>query len=183
MEEINFLDTTLYFNKKGTLESTLFIKPTDICTLLQAQSYHPPSCKKGVIYSQALRYRRLITDDRKLGKHLKELESNLIRRGYDTTEIKSQFNRLLGTTQADLLSQQDKPKGPNNYNKNNKKVIPFIVPYDSGTSKIGSIIRNHWHLIEDNQVLQQVWNDSRPVLALQRRTNLKDILVQTKSPS
>ena len=179
-KEINFLDTTLYFNARGEIESTLFIKPTDICTLLQAQSYHPSSCKRGVIYSQALRYRRLITDDRKLGKHLKELESNLIRRGYDATEITSQFAKLSSTTQAELLFRQDTAHGPKYKNENTNKVIPFIVPYDSGTAKIGSIIKNHWHLIEDNPVLQQVWNNIRPVLALKRRPNLKDLLVKTK---
>lgn len=61
--------------------------------------------EKSVIYSQALRYRRLITDDKKLSRHLKELESNLIKRGYDAREIKSQFDKLLGIAQAEILFQ------------------------------------------------------------------------------
>ena len=45
--KINFLDTTIYLNNNsGLLESTLFVKPTDICTPLHAKSFHPPSCKK-----------------------------------------------------------------------------------------------------------------------------------------
>ena len=45
--KINSLDTTIYRNNNsGLLESTIFVKPTDICTLLHAKSFHPPSCKK-----------------------------------------------------------------------------------------------------------------------------------------
>ena len=35
-KEINFLDTTIYFNPHGKLESTLYVKATDICALLHA---------------------------------------------------------------------------------------------------------------------------------------------------
>ena len=87
----------------------------------------------------ALPARRLITVDWKLGKHLKELESYLIRRGYDATEIRSQFTKPSGMTQAELLFQQGRAHGPTQYNKNTNKVIPFIVPYDSRTAIIGSI--------------------------------------------
>ena len=85
---INFLDTTLYFSNEGKLESTLFVKPQDICTLLHNNSFHPESCKKGIIYSQALRYRRLITDNEKLNQKLITLRNNLVRRGYNLCERK-----------------------------------------------------------------------------------------------
>ena len=100
---INFLDTTLYFNNEGILESTLFVKPQDICTLLHNNSFHPESCKKGIIYSQALRYRRLITDNEKLNQKLITLRNNLVRRGYNLSEIKKQFDKIRNYSQADLL--------------------------------------------------------------------------------
>ena len=59
---INFLDTTIRFDKTNNLESTLFVKESDICTPLHSDSYHPDNCKRGIIYSQALRYRRIITN-------------------------------------------------------------------------------------------------------------------------
>ena len=78
--EINFLDTTTYANTEGHLESKLYIKPTDICTLLHAGSFHPDSCKGSVIYSQALRYQRIITDNNILEIQLTRLRENLLRR-------------------------------------------------------------------------------------------------------
>ena len=181
MSKVNFLDTTIYFNKNNVLESSLFVKPTDLCTLLQATSYHPNHCKRGIIYSQALRYRRLITNDIELQKHLDILKDNLIRRGYDPSLISKEFIKVTQITQWSLLFPEPTENHLNNNNTNN--VIPFIVPYDSRTLNIGSILKNHWHLIENNLVLQQVWKNSRPILALQRRPNLQDALIKTKLPT
>ncbi len=54
MERIAFLDTMTIL-KKDSISTTIYKKPTDICSLLHAQSFHPNNCKKGIIYSQALR--------------------------------------------------------------------------------------------------------------------------------
>ena len=62
-KSVNFLDTTIYINSTGKLESDLYIKPTDRTLLLHQNSFHPQSCKNTIIYSQALQYRRTITDD------------------------------------------------------------------------------------------------------------------------
>ena len=83
LEQISFLDTTIYFNEEGTLESTLFVKQQDICTLLHNDSFHATSCKRGIIYSQALRYRRIITNNDQLEEKLETLRNNLVRRGYN----------------------------------------------------------------------------------------------------
>ena len=45
-KEINFLDTTIYFNSHHKLESTLYVKPTDTCAPLHADSFHPINCKR-----------------------------------------------------------------------------------------------------------------------------------------
>ena len=42
---INFLDTTIRFDKTNNLESTLFVKENDICTLLHSDSYHPDNTR------------------------------------------------------------------------------------------------------------------------------------------
>ena len=45
----------------------------DIFTLLHSDSYHPENCKMGIIYSQVLRYRRIITNDSDIENHLYNL--------------------------------------------------------------------------------------------------------------
>ena len=110
-QEIHFLDTTIYFNKDYKLESTLYVKPTDICALLHQESFHPKGCKQSVIYSEALQYRR-------------------------------------------------------------------VIPYDETNKLIGPILQKHWHIIEDEESLQELW-PRRPILVLKRNKNLRDHLVHT----
>ena len=89
-KSLNFLDATIYITPQSTLQTTLYIQPTDRTPLLHQASHHPNTCKKGLIYSQMLRYRRIITDD----KEFLEKVQNLIRvapigRGYKDKDILS----------------------------------------------------------------------------------------------
>ena len=64
-EKINFLDVQVI--KEGDrLITDLFTKPTDTHQLLHRTSCHPGHTKKGVPYSQALRIRRICSEDRLL---------------------------------------------------------------------------------------------------------------------
>ena len=172
-EQINFLDTTIYFNKEGTLESTLFVKQQDICTLLHNNSFHATSCKKGIIYSQALRYRRIITNNDQLEEKLETLRNNLIRRGYNLSEIKTQFNKVRQHSQSDLLFANNKQT------TQTAKNLPFVIPYDNTTIEIGKILKENWKLIEQHDTLKQIWK-KQPFVALKRHKNIKDKLVRSK---
>ena len=119
-KEISFLDTIIYVNKERKLESNLFIKPTDICTLLHKESFHPNNCKNSVIFSQALRYRRVITADENLKLNLDKLKSNVIRRGYTPLEINKQFEKVSKVSQRDVLFKQSSAKETGN-------LLPFVL--------------------------------------------------------
>ena len=85
VNEIPFLNV-LIPNRDNTLHTTLYKKPTDVPSLLHSHSFHPPpppNCKAGIIYSQALRYRCIISDDDDLDFHLQQLSTILIKRGYN----------------------------------------------------------------------------------------------------
>ncbi|KAK3730655.1 hypothetical protein QZH41_007939 [Actinostola sp. cb2023] len=91
---INFLDTRIHITPQQTLESSLYTKPTDNSLLLHQTSHHPLSCKLlGTIFSQALRYRRLITQDEELHKQLNRLRLILLSRGYPNYTITSSFQK------------------------------------------------------------------------------------------
>ena len=79
---INFLDTTIYIHpKKRILQSKLFTKPTDTKTLLHYNSYHPNHTKRSVIYSQALRYRTITSENSVFKKELQSLKETLTTKG------------------------------------------------------------------------------------------------------
>ena len=99
-ERVHFFDTSIYINNLNRLESDLFIKPTDKALLLHNGSFHPNTCKTSIIYSQALRYVRLITDHNILSERLQDLRVNLITGVYTNNVIDNAFNRALQYTQS-----------------------------------------------------------------------------------
>ena len=169
--QVLFLDTTIFINKEQKLQSTLYVKPTDICSLLHKQSFHPETCKQSVICSQALRYRRIITDNETLKTKLEKLKTNLIRRGYSIEEINQQFQKVQQLSQTDALFGNSQPKKQG-------RILPFIIPYDKNTVQINKILKKHWKLIHENNTLKTIW-PNQPFLALQRKKNIGDILVHT----
>ena len=91
--EINFLDTTVKITSNNELVTTLHKKETDRNTFLHRKSYHPPSIKKSIPYSHALRISRICSDDNDYHKQLEELKDRFIQRGYREKEIIDQLNK------------------------------------------------------------------------------------------
>ena len=60
-----FLDLNSRLRNKQ-LEADLDMKPTDTNQILDSTSCHPYHCKKNIPYSQALRYNRICSDNKKL---------------------------------------------------------------------------------------------------------------------
>ena len=54
----NFLDISISITKHG-LTTDIFYKDTDTHSYLRYESAHPPSCKKGIPYSQFCRLSRI----------------------------------------------------------------------------------------------------------------------------
>ena len=169
---INFLDTTILLTTQRTLQSTLYIKPTDKSLLLHHSSHHPTACKKGVIYSQALRYRRIITDNDELRSHLSRLHKILLARGYSHSTITSAINKATSKTQSQLLVHKTQPSATGVH-------IPFVIPYNTDLPPLSHILRKHWHIIENHPILSQLF-PRQPFLSYSRHNNLKDMLVHSR---
>ena len=55
-----FLDILFCFDKNGSLQTDLYVKPTDARSYLNYYSAHPKHVFSGVVYSQCLRLGRII---------------------------------------------------------------------------------------------------------------------------
>ena len=170
-QSVNFLDTTVYVTPQNTLHTTLYTKPTDRMPLLHQASHHPNTCKKGLIYSQMLRYRRIITDDKEFQQKAQNLRVALIGRGYKDKDILPHIDRASTYTQSQLLSNTPATNKP--------RTLPFIIPYNPDLSPLPHILKQHWQYIENDPVLSQIW-PNQPVMAYQRHKNLKEHFVRTK---
>ena len=168
----DFLDTTIYKLPNGQLASTLYRKPTDTIQLLHYNSNHPISTKRGVIYSQALRLRRIITEDIYFEEQLQILQRILMIRKYPLELIYRTFNKTRLFSQYQLLFQTK-------HDKTTQHILPFVIAYNPTLPNIDKILKQHWNIITNDSTLREIYTDT-PTIAYKRHENLKDRLVHTK---
>ena len=92
-EEVSFLDVRV-IRKGCTLETDLYCKPTDTHQYLHKESCQPWHTKKAVPYGQALRIRRICSEDGNFQERSEELVGWLTNRGYEEGFVR---NRLIGS--------------------------------------------------------------------------------------
>ena len=63
-DRISFLDVHVTLGEQGVLSTDLFCKPTDTHQYLHKKSCHPWHTKKAIPFGQALRLRRICSEDR-----------------------------------------------------------------------------------------------------------------------
>ena len=81
-QTVTFLDVQIYLSENRKLKAKPYRKPTDCMTLLHLHSNHRLSCKEGIIYSQALRYNLIVSEDYILQAELNNLTHILLARTY-----------------------------------------------------------------------------------------------------
>ena len=101
-EEINFLDVSVRLRNRQ-LETDLHIKLSDTHQFLDSTSCHPYHCKKSIPYSQALRYNRICSDNKKFDQRCNDLEKWLMERGYSERMVRTQIPKERRESRDNLL--------------------------------------------------------------------------------
>ena len=87
----------------GVLSTDLFFKPTDTHQYLHKKSCHPWHTKKAIPYGQALRFRRICSEDRQFQERVGELAGWLKDRGYEESLVNEQIDRVRRLDRTALL--------------------------------------------------------------------------------
>ena len=91
---INFMDHTIHKNNNGDYHTTIHQKPTNTMSL-HYDSNHPSHLKSNLVCSHALRYNRIISDNKCLTKELEILARTLVARGYPRNIINKHVRKAL----------------------------------------------------------------------------------------
>lgn len=98
-QEVNFLDTTVFFSNNNqpqkTLHTRVYFKPTDTHALLHKHSYHPKHTFKGIIKSQIIRFYRISSCKQDLDYAINTLFNAIRRRGYSKRFLRTIKNNTL----------------------------------------------------------------------------------------
>ena len=163
---IDFLDIKLSYNKSTQkIETDLHIKPTNAQLFLDWFSNHPYHCKKGIIYSQALRIIMICSEPERVEYQLNQLKQKFIQVNYPEDVVREQFLRASQIQRADLLLRVNSSRKK----KKSKSHAHLIFTHNSG-----------------NPPLRQWFNDLRYILDQDPKTKkiaetIKIVSRQTKN--
>ncbi|XP_045188274.1 uncharacterized protein LOC123546150 [Mercenaria mercenaria] len=117
-KSVSFLDVQVSKSDSLQIETDIYVKETSNHQYLDYTSCHPKMCKDGIPYSQAKRYRRIISDDDSFDSSLHELRDFFLDRNYPKSVIDAAFEKVSHMTQSDALNSSTRDK---------KNVLPFTV--------------------------------------------------------
>ena len=149
-QEISFQDMKIHIGADRKLSITLYRKPTDCATLLHFHSNHSLKCKESIVFSQTLRYNLLIADDNALQKEFDYLTISLLSRKYPLEVITRNISKALLHSRYTLLHRT-----PNA--SSSRSVLPVVTSYSSEGRQFSKLVRNHWHIIENDPQLHSIW--------------------------
>ena len=127
------------YEKKTHGKTTIYSNQTDQKAYLHAKSYHPKCTKENISYSQALRIKRICSDESDYQYNSEKLLSELVERGYKTDTLKKNIEKANNVKREDLLNY--KAKTPHTK-------IPLIVTYNKNLPKMKQMVDN-MEYIED----------------------------------
>ena len=170
LTEIHFLDILIFMDKSRRLQTTIYRKPTDKNLILHFSSHHPLHLKRNIIYTQALRYKRIISSPRKLDKELKTLKSIFLARGYPLRLIQQQISKAKLIPRTLLLKNKDK--------QHTTKTL-LKIPFHPQSNTLKTRIHNTWSSTLTDEKLRTLW-PSPPTFLNRTDKNLKELLIRTK---
>ena len=158
---IEFLDTFIQV-KNGKFHIRPFTKPTDTKQYVEPTSCHPPHTISAIPYSQALRLKRICTEQEDLEKELVKLYGYFRNRNYSESTIVEGIQKAL----------YQKPKPPK------ETAIPttMVIEYNPRNPNYSNIINHLWNKHKEKLSGKQ----GKPLVSYKRPKNLREILTKAK---
>ena len=169
--QINFLDVVVTKSDSGEkLGSSLYTKPTDTHQYLHATSCHRAVYKNSIANGQAIRLKRICSDENELEQKVVSLEFRLVNRGYRAEKVRSGIQKINLIDRANLLIK--KPKHQENSNK-------LVLTFHPTLNIVFNILKSAHRFIEMSQALKAVL-PKPPRVAFCNPKTLRDKLVRSR---
>ena len=166
-KEVNFLDTTVFITEKLEIKTKLFVKPTDRQSYLHKKSEHPNSLKNSIPYGQALRIKKICSQDEDYTSNIANLKNAFLKRGYREDHIDEQISKASDVNRKQLLSNQHKTQ--------QVQRIPLVLTYNRTLPDIQNILQKHWPILQLDPGLKPIFQE-HPILAYRRNKSIGDML-------
>ena len=133
---LNFLGVSIKVGVGGALGRDLCCKPTDTHQYLHSKSCHPWHTKKAIPFSQALRVRRICSDDSSFQSRLGELSESFKERGNEESFVQQQISRVRVLDGEALTRDSDKQR-----NQEREDRVPLVTTYHPALSYMMRVVQ------------------------------------------
>ena len=170
-KQINFVDVLVTKSDSGEkLCSSLYTKHTDTHQYLHATSCHRVVYKNSIAYGQAIRLKKICSDENDLQRNLVSLEYWLVNRGYRAEKVRPEIQKINLINRANLLIK--KPKHQENS-------ITLVLTFHPALNIVFNVLKSAHHFLEKSPVLKAVL-PKPPHVAFRNPKTLRDKLVRSK---
>ena len=139
-------------------------------TLLHFHSHHPLNCKEGIIYSQALRYNMIISEDHILHEELNSLTLILLDCAYPLHLIIKNIKKALTHNRNHLLSQRT--------SRTESSILPIVTPFSDIVKILMAVIDKNWDNVANETTLSTIWQ-SKPLPGYTKSSSIHNHLVHS----
>jgi len=160
------------------------VKPTDRKQYLHYNSSHPLHIKKSILYSQALRYRRIIDDDTIFHTELQKLKQKFLQRNYPLTLINEQIDKVINIRREHTLTYKTELQKRAEFFKytNNKPFLPLIITYHNNYAMNKSLLKQLstlWEvMINKTDKLKACFGDILPKIVYNKGYTIANSLIK-----
>ena len=167
-----FLDISIHIiNNKA--ETDLHTKPTDSNRYLSPSSEHPKHIFRSVVYSGALRLKRICSLEQWLHIRIQQFTNNLLLSGYRKTFVQPIINQVLKQNRNTLLTYKTR--------RPNKQRPILVATHSQKLPKLGEIHKQHKNIIDKSDKLSACFTQP-PLISLRQPPNLGNLLIRNKPP-
>jgi hypothetical protein len=169
--KIAYLDTTLSI-VDGKLTTDLHVKPTDANMCLPFHSCHPRHCTRSIPYSQALRLRRICSDDETFFIRAKQLKDKLQKRGYPNKLVQDSINKVAVLPRENTLIYKTKEKTDR---------VPIIITHNPQNPPLSTWLKDYMPILHSSARMRKAAPDP-PIVGERNCRNLRSLLMPSKLP-
>ena len=124
--------------KEGASQSDLCFKSTDTHQFLHFKSCHRYVYKKSIPYGQAIRMKRIFTNEEKLSSRIEDFEHWFCSRGYKKQIVDSEIQKVHSMNREKLLKKREKQ------DKNDS--LTLVLTYHPALNNVHEILKKkHRH--------------------------------------
>ena len=153
----------------------IFFKSTDTNQYLQKSSCRPRQVKKAIPYGQALRIRRICSDEKKFGMRSEDLVGWLVDMGYKEDFMREQIVRASKLEREGLFNKEGR------CSDKKKDQVPLVVTFHPALNELRGIVKQLHTMLDASEEHRKSFRE-QPLVVFRRAPKLKDIFVRAKLP-